>query len=106
MQITKYQRSRLLRARDLRDKPLSLVSMMLLQWKGYLLMGLGVTLLLFSWWKFDTNGAAPLISIGFVLGTVVRDIRWIRANIYMRPVNIEITDWSKVDSLLIDGKSR
>lgn len=99
MQITKYQRRALRRAKELRDKPFPVLGSMLRSWKLYLL--LGAILGGYSWWAWSIGVVeASIASLGFLAGLVARDITWFRLHARMWPVNVEITDWAKVDRLL------
>jgi len=43
---------------------------------------------------------ASIASVAFLVGMIARDIAWLRLHARMWPVNVEITDWAKVDALL------
>jgi hypothetical protein len=101
VQITKFQRRALLRAKDLRDKPFPIVGSMLRSWKVYLV--LGAVIGGYSWltWSIGVIEAS-IAALGFFVGLLIRDITWLRISARMWPINVEITDWSKVDKLLDD----
>lgn len=99
MQLTKIQRRALRRARELRDQPFPVFNSMLRSWKQYLVYGAAIGL--YSWWSWSVGAEeVGIASLGFLAGLLLRDVAWLRAHARLWPVNVEITDWSKVDSLL------
>lgn len=99
MQLSKIQRRALLRGKELRGKPFPVVGSMLRSWKTYLFLSAllgGYSLFAWSMGLVEVGVG----SLGVLIGMVARDIALLRLNARMWPVNVEITDWTKVDKLL------
>jgi len=103
MQLSKLQRRALLRAKELRDKPFPVVGSMLRSWKIYLV--LAVVLSGYSWFAWSMGASeAGFVCLGAFIGLVGRDVTWFRLHARMWPVNVEITNWAKVNILLKQKK--
>ena len=99
VKLKKFQLRALLRAKELRDKPFPVIGLMLRSWKLYVISI--VVIGLYSWWSWSIGVTeASIASLGFLVGLLIRDISWFRLHARMWPLNVEITDWSKVDRLL------
>ena len=99
MELTKLQRNALVRAKELRSLPYPVFGTMLKHWKFYMLIS--VVLGGYSYFSF-TQGFSYLAgtALGALIAIFLRDLKVLLIHSKMWPVNVEITDWEKVDRLL------
>ncbi len=99
MRITSFQRRALLRGKELRSQPFPIGGSMLRYWKSYVLVCALTAIYAGGTWSMNLP-AASFGALGFLLGFLARDVAWLRVTKRMWPVNVEITNWEKVDELL------
>src|SRR5215207_5946886 len=99
MQLTSRQRRQLQKLHDYRRVPPTVTSLLRDGWRAYLyvtIVGLvGVGFFLWAGWPIASG-----LFAGMILATVLRDLGWYRRLVHSWPLQLEITDWKRVEQLL------
>ena len=99
MKLNAYQLRSLRLAQEWRRTGFSIGTTLRASYKAYLyLFGMAALANGACWWA-GMPEAAWLLD-GIVLGAVLRDIRMLRIQARLWPVNVEITDWKRVEALI------
>jgi len=99
MKLTPFQVRSLRLAQQARHAGFSVRALLLASRKAYAIMfGVNLSAIALGWWAGVPEAAWVLI--GMTLGAVLRDVRMLRMQARLWPLNAEITDWKRVAELI------
>lgn len=102
MKLTSFQMRSLLMAQQARHAGFSVRAILLASCKPYAIMfGVNLSAIALGWWAGVPEAAWVLI--GMTLGAVLRDVRLLRMQARLWPMNADITDWKRVAELIAEN---
>jgi len=105
MELSAKQVRQLRKTREFRHRAPTVGGYFRSSYKGYLFItlvsGFGIVFFVWAGWP-----SASSLFAGLLLATVLRDLGWYSRIVRSWPLTREITDWERVDELLMENERR